>query len=134
MERSGVLPLAAGAAKAYDKRMETSPQVSILHRGDMLTVSIGGSWKMGSPLPSQAQEALSAVRTGGASAGPLAPILSEYFDMVPMLGHQVAVLSPTGHLMDTGVFAGLDVWGRACVMTPSGEKALPAEAVSLRAL
>ena len=34
--------------------------------GDMLTVSIGGSWKMGSPLPSQAQEALSAVRTGGA--------------------------------------------------------------------
>ena len=32
----------------------------------MLTVSIGGSWKMGSPLPSQAQEALSAVRTGGA--------------------------------------------------------------------
>lgn len=75
-----------------------------------------------------------AVRAGGASAGPLAPILSEYFDMVPMLGHQVAVLSPTGHLMDTGVFAGLDVWGRACVMTPSGEKALPAEAVSLRAL
>lgn len=32
----------------------------------MLTVSIGGSWKMGTPLPSQAQEALSAVRTGGA--------------------------------------------------------------------
>lgn len=75
-----------------------------------------------------------AVRAGGAAAGPLAPILSEYFDMVPMLGHQVAVLSPNGHLLDTGVFAGLDVWGRACVMTASGEKALPAEAVSLRAL
>lgn len=46
--------------------METSPQVSILHRGDLLTVSIGGSWKMGTPLPSQAREALTAVRTGGA--------------------------------------------------------------------
>ncbi|WP_297228496.1 ABC transporter permease [uncultured Desulfovibrio sp.] len=46
--------------------METSPQVSILHRGDLLTVSIGGSWKMGTPLPSQAREALAAVRTGGA--------------------------------------------------------------------
>ena len=46
--------------------METSPQVSILHRGDLLTVSVGGSWKMGTPLPSQAREALAAVRTGSA--------------------------------------------------------------------
>lgn len=59
------MPLAAGDAKAYDKRMETSPQVSIRHRGDQLTISVGGVWKMGSPLPSQAQEALVAVRTGG---------------------------------------------------------------------
>ena len=75
-----------------------------------------------------------AVRAGSAAAGPLAPILAEYFDMVPMLGHQVAVLSPTGHLMNTGVFAGLDMWGRACVMTPTGEQAYPSEAVSLREL
>lgn len=75
-----------------------------------------------------------AVRTGGAAAGPLTPILAEYFDMVPMLGHQVAVLSPTGHLMNTGVFAGLDMWGRACVMTPAGEQTYPSEAVSLREL
>lgn len=75
-----------------------------------------------------------AVRAGGAAAGPLAPILAEYFDMVPMLGHQVAVLSPAGHLMNTGVFAGLDMWGRACVMTPAGEQTYPSEAVSLREL
>lgn len=75
-----------------------------------------------------------AVRASRGVPGPLAPILSEYFDMVPMLGHQVAVLSPTGHLMNTGVFAGLDVWGRACVMTPQGEQTYPSEAVSLRAL
>lgn len=54
--------------------------------------------------------------------------------MVPMLGHQVAVLSPAGHVMDTGVFAGLDMWGRACVMTPAGEQDYPSEAVSLREL
>lgn len=30
-----------------------------------------------------------------AGMGPMAPILSEYFDMVPMLGKQVAVIAPT---------------------------------------
>ncbi len=75
-----------------------------------------------------------AVRAGSAAAGPLAPILAEYFDMVPMLGHQVAVLSPTGQVMNTGVFAGLDMWGRACVMTSAGEQTYPSEAVSLRDL
>ena len=49
--------------------METSPQVSIRQRGDQLTVSVGGVWKMGSPMPSQAQEALAAVRTGGIRGG-----------------------------------------------------------------
>ena len=41
-----------------------------------------------------------------AGMGPMAPILSEYFDMVPMLGKQVAVIAPTGHVMDTGTFSG----------------------------
>ncbi len=68
------------------------------------------------------------------AAGPLAPILSEYFDMVPMLGHQVVALSPSGRVMDTGVFSGLDVWGRAVLMTAAGERTYPSEAVSLRAL
>lgn len=68
------------------------------------------------------------------AAGPLAPILSEYFDMVPLMGHEVAVLTPEGRVVDTGAFSGLDVWGRACVRTPRGEKSYPAEAVSLRAL
>lgn len=71
-------------------------------------------------------------RTPQGAAGPLAPILSEYFDMVPLLGHEVAVVSPAGHVMDCGVFAGLDVWGRAVVMTPAGEQTYPSEAVSLR--
>ncbi len=64
--------------------------------------------------------------------GPMAPVLNEYFDMVPMLGHQVAVLAPNGRTMDTGMFSGLDIWGRAVVVTPQGEQTYPAEAVSLR--
>ncbi len=64
--------------------------------------------------------------------GPMAPVLNEYFDMVPMLGHQVAVLAPNGRTMDTGTFSGLDIWGRAVVITPNGEQTYPAEAVSLR--
>ncbi len=64
--------------------------------------------------------------------GPMAPILNEYFDMVPMLGHQVAVLGPNGRAIDTGTFGGLDIWGRAVVVTPTGEQTFPAEAVSLR--
>lgn len=64
--------------------------------------------------------------------GPMAPVLNEYFDMVPMLGHQVAVLGPNGNAIDTGTFGGLDIWGRAVVVTPTGEQTFPAEAVSLR--
>lgn len=64
--------------------------------------------------------------------GPMAPVLNEYFDMVPMLGHQVAVLGPNGNAIDMGTFGGLDIWGRAVVVTPTGEQTFPAEAVSLR--
>ena len=68
-----------------------------------------------------------------AAAGPFAPILSEYFDLVPMLGHQVVALTPDGHPLAVGVFTGLDVWGRATLAAPDGaEQAFPSEAVSLR--
>ena len=41
------------------------------------------------------------------AAGPLAPVLGEYFDMVPLLGRQVAAVSPNGLPLAVGVFAGL---------------------------
>lgn len=40
------------------------------------------------------------------AAGPLAPVLGEYFDMVPLLGRQVAAVSPNGLPLAVGVFAG----------------------------
>ena len=68
------------------------------------------------------------------AAGPLAPVLGEYFDMVPLLGRQVAAVSPNGLPLAVGVFAGLDIWGRATIKTDVGEQEFPPEAVRIRGL
>ena len=74
-----------------------------------------------------------ACRQGRAQAGPLAPILNEYFDCCPLLGHRVRALSPKGELVCTGYFAGLDCWGRATVRRDDGaEVVYTSEMVSLR--
>lgn len=67
--------------------------------------------------------------------GPMAPVLSDYFDLVPLLGHQAAALSPNGLPVAMGVFSGLDIWGRACITSADGsEQELPSEAVIIRAI
>ena len=68
------------------------------------------------------------------AAGPLAPVLGEYFDMVPLLGRQVAAVSPNGLPLAVGVFAGLDIWGRATIKTDAGEQEFPPEVVRIRGL
>lgn len=75
------------------------------------------------------------VKAGHAMAGPLAPILSEYFDKVPLLGHPVEAVRPDGNTYLRGVFAGVDVWGRATVHLEDGHDVdLSSEQVSIRAL
>ena len=75
------------------------------------------------------------VRAGRAKAGPLAPILSEYFDCVPMLGRQVVALSPEGAEICRGAFVAVDVWGRVTIHTADGrDVVLAAEQASLRSL
>lgn len=77
----------------------------------------------------------SEVRGGRAKAGPLAPILSEYFDCVPMLGHPVVALGPEGVEICRGMFVAVDVWGRVTVRTSAGQEVmLAAEQASLRSL
>ena len=74
-----------------------------------------------------------ACRQGRAQAGPLAPVLNEYFDRCPLLGHRVRALSPEGDLVCTGYFAGLDCWGRATIRRDDGaEVVYTSEMVSLR--
>ncbi len=73
------------------------------------------------------------VRAGRAQAGPLAPVLDEYFDSVPMLGHQVVAYSPEGAELCRGVLSAVDAWGRVTVHLPGGQDVvLAAEQASLR--
>lgn len=75
------------------------------------------------------------VRAGHAAAGPLAPILSEYFDRMPLLGRQVMAVLPDGRVACRGVFAGVDVWGRATVHLADGSDVeFASEQASLREL
>lgn len=63
-----------------------------------------------------------AIAAGGGVAGPLAPVLSEYFDLVPLLGQPVEVVYPNGKEMARGRFAGVDIWGKATVVTEDGRE------------
>lgn len=70
---------------------------------------------------------------GRTVAGPLATILDEYFDAMPAVGHTMDAVMPDGRSMATGTFAGMDVWGRAILVTQDGEEvAISAEQASLR--
>lgn len=70
---------------------------------------------------------------GAGAAGPLAPILADYFDAVALMGQRVEVVYPNGNLMTRGELAGVDVWGRATVRTDAGEELeLAPEQASLR--
>lgn len=78
---------------------------------------------------------VAAVRAGRAQAGPLAPVLDEYFDACAMLGHQVAALAPDGRELVRGSFSAVDVWGRATVHAADGRDVeLTSEQASLRQL
>jgi BirA family biotin operon repressor/biotin-[acetyl-CoA-carboxylase] ligase len=59
---------------------------------------------------------------GAGKAGPLAPVLSEYFDLVPLLGQPAAAVYPNGNEMARGRFAGVDIWGRATLVTDDGRE------------
>ncbi|MBR1829366.1 MAG: hypothetical protein IJ781_07645 [Atopobiaceae bacterium] len=62
------------------------------------------------------------VAAGRAKAGPVAPVLSDYFDLVPLLGRPVRAFYPNGRVMAQGTFAGIDIWGRATLRTGDGRE------------
>ncbi len=75
------------------------------------------------------------VCAGRAVAGPLAPILSEYFDALPLMGREVNVVYPNGNVAATGTFCAVDVWGRATVRTADDkELVISSEQASIRAI
>lgn len=60
-------------------------------------------------------------------AGPIALILSDYFDMVPLLGQQVNKVYPNGNVALTARFGGIDVWGHAILVDEDGKEILVSE-------
>ena len=70
---------------------------------------------------------------GDGAGGPLAPVLAEYVDLVPLLGSPVVVTYPNGNEMARGRFAGVDVWGRATLVADDGrELEFPPEQAGIR--
>ena len=62
-----------------------------------------------------------AYAAGRGSAGPLASVLGEYFDVLLGMGGEVEVLRG-GRVACRGTLAGVDVWGRATVKLPDGRE------------
>ena len=67
------------------------------------------------------------VKRARSFAGPIALILSDYFDMVPLLGQQVNKVYPSGNVALTARFGGIDVWGHAILVDVDGKEILVSE-------
>ena len=67
------------------------------------------------------------VKRARSFAGPIALILSDYFDMVPLLGQQVNKVYPSGSVALTARFGGIDVWGHAILVDKDGKEILVSE-------
>ena len=55
------------------------------------------------------------VAAGRGAAGPLAPVLSELFDRMYLMGCEVKVQRPDSPASMTSILCGIDAWGRATV-------------------
>ena len=67
------------------------------------------------------------VKRARSFAGPIALILSDYFDMVPLLGQQVNKVYPNGTVALTARFGGIDVCGHAILVDKDGKEILVSE-------
>lgn len=75
-----------------------------------------------------------AVAAGRAAAGPLAPVLGDYFDALLGMGESIEVVR-AGRVLGRGRLAGVDVWGRATVRLDDGrELEVAPEQAELRAV
>lgn len=73
------------------------------------------------------------VSAGRGAAGPVAPVLSDYFDALALMGRSCEVIYPNGRVAAAGTLTAVDVWGRATVRLADGrELVVSPEQASLR--
>ena len=73
------------------------------------------------------------VSAGRGAAGPVAPVLSDYFDALALMGRSCEVVYPNGRVATAGTLTAVDVWGRATVRLADGrELVVSPEQASLR--
>lgn len=73
------------------------------------------------------------VSVGRGAAGPVAPVLSDYFDALALMGRSCEVVYPNGRVAAAGTLTAVDVWGRATVRLADGrELVVSPEQASLR--
>ncbi|MEY8437762.1 hypothetical protein AAK967_08500 [Atopobiaceae bacterium 24-176] len=62
------------------------------------------------------------IAAGQGAAGPLGPVLGDWFDEMPLMGQPVRVLLPDGREVAAGALVGIDGWGRVTVRTDDGSE------------
>ena len=102
-------------AKALSLAFEVADNTELLaNKVSELVVQSVGAWEQ-------------QVKRAKSFAGPIALILSDYFDMVPLLGQQVNKVYPSGNVALTARFGGIDVWGHAILVDEDGKEILVSE-------
>lgn len=61
-----------------------------------------------------------AIAAGRGAAGPLGPLMDDYFDALESMGDEVLVYRPDGVYLTRGTLCGLDGWGRVTVREADG--------------
>ena len=102
-------------AKALSSAFDVTDNVELLaNKVSELVAQSVGAWEQ-------------QVKRAKSFAGPIALIMSDYFDMVPLLGQQVNKVYPSGNVALTARFGGIDVWGHAILVDEDGKEILVSE-------
>ena len=109
--------LVRGRAGYDDEGMFVTCQISPSGEKDLDAAALEGAARAGVTAWG------AAVSAGRAAAGPLAPVLSDYFDALLGMGEKVEVVR-AGRVLARGALVGVDVWGRATVRLDDGAQEL----------
>lgn len=117
----GVPVLRVDVRAGYDEGMYAACEVAALE-GAANFPALADEALLASALEEATGAWEASLRAARVVAGPLAPLLDEYFDLLDCANQEVEVVYPNGRVAARGVLAGMDVWGRAAVRCDSGRE------------